>query len=109
MTPTVGRAERRHPDHTLTERGWQRRVVDLAHLRGWRVFHLPDSRGSGLVGWPDLTLIRGQQLHWLELKTATGRVRPAQTDVLAALDQIRATTVRVARPAHWPDLQELLR
>lgn len=68
--------------HTfLTEYQFQSQVIELAQFHGYRlIYHTHDSRRSQL-GFPDLVLIslgRGRCL-FRELKTATGRMSPAQT------------------------------
>jgi hypothetical protein len=54
-------------------------VRQAAALFGWRVLHIYDSRRSS-SGFPDLLMCRGPRLVAAELKSATGRVRPAQTE-----------------------------
>lgn len=92
----------------LTEAQWQERVVDLATWRGWRTFHVYDSRRS-TAGWPDLILCRGDRMLAWELKRDTGRATRQQLEWLAALSLIPGVDARVVRPADWPLVQELLR
>jgi len=84
----------------VSERDWQRTVLDLAALYRWTVLHLHDSRrvvavGDGepvavgdadIAGLPDLLLIR-ERVMWRELKSEQGRLRPAQKRILEALRQ----------------------
>lgn len=91
----------------LTEQQLQQRVVDLARLRGWRVFHPHDSRHSE-AGWPDLALCRRGRLVLAELKTATGRVSPEQRAWLADLAACPGVEVHLWRPADWQTVQRVL-
>ena len=65
----------------MLEDDWQRQVVDLARLRGWRVAHFRPARTergwrtpveADGAGFPDLLLVRGAQLLAVELKTDAG-------------------------------------
>lgn len=81
---------------TLTEAEWTQRVTDLARDRGWRLY-----RGSGRVaGWPDLVMIRDDRWVAAELKSTAGKLRPGQTEWLAALAGVGAETY-VWRPGDW--------
>ncbi len=90
----------------LTEAQWQQRVVDLARLRGWWVWHDHDSRRN-LAGLPDLLLVRDRQV-WAELKTDRGRLRPEQDATIRRLLAAGAE-VHIWKPADWDAVQELLR
>jgi hypothetical protein len=92
----------------LTEAQWQERVVDLATWRGWRCFHVYDSRRS-TAGWPDLVMLRGDRMLAWELKRDTGRATRQQLEWLAALSLIPGVDARVVRPSDWPAVQGLLR
>lgn len=85
-----------------SEAQFQRAVVDLAHLRGWLVMHIADSRRSLGAGWPDLFLVhqRTGQVVVAELKSPNGRVSPAQQEWIRAF-AAAGTTVHVWRPAHF--------
>lgn len=68
-------------------------VCDLATVRGWRWCYFPDSRRlEGVSGIPDLILVRGTRLLFVELKTDVGRVRPGQREWLADLAGTGAET-----------------
>lgn len=80
----------------LLEEGWQRQVIQLARLGGWRFFHAPSNRPGRrtgrpqsmdpeCVGFPDLVLVRGSETLFRELKTDKGRLGPGQQDWLDVL------------------------
>ncbi len=78
----------------VTEKMFLQQVIDLAHLTGWLVFHVHDSRRCPGPGFPDLTLVHPQRGFLMaELKSATGRLSPAQA---AWLDALHAAGVEVA-------------
>ena len=100
----------------MTEKQLQASVVKLARLLGWKAFHQYDSRRSE-PGWPDLVLLRRHRMIFAELKTAKGRVSPAQRDTIADLRTVARSIqtgnveVHVWRPADWlaGDIEATLR
>jgi VRR-NUC domain-containing protein len=82
-------------------------VRQAAAVFGWKVLHIYDSRRSS-GGFPDLLMVRRDRLVAAELKSATGRVRPEQTDWLNALKAAGVET-HVWRPGDWPEVEEVLR
>jgi hypothetical protein len=60
----------------MTEAELRKKVVDLAHALGWRVFSLPIAKTRRPVkdatGYPDLTLARDRRILWIELKADDG-------------------------------------
>lgn len=79
-----------------TEAGFQRWVVEAAHLHGWMCAHFRPARTGGDrwvtpvaadgAGFPDLVLARpGDVPVFAELKAEGGRVRPEQQAWLEAL------------------------
>jgi hypothetical protein len=93
---------------TLTEKQWQSLVIDLARLRGWRIYHTNDSRRSE-PGFPDLCLVRRGRLAFAELKTETGKITTAQHEWLADFSACPGLLVYVWRPSDWPEVQRVLR
>ena len=92
----------------MTEAELSDAVLELAHLFGWRVLLVRPARtshgwrtpfGADGVGWPDLTLLRGQRLVVAELKSERGRLTSTQQDWLDALGTV--AEVHVWRPAQW--------
>lgn len=72
----------------MLERELQRAVIDVAHIFGWRVAHFrPSQTTKGWrtaveadgKGFPDLVLLRGEQMLVRELKA--GRGKPTQDQV----------------------------
>jgi hypothetical protein len=91
----------------VTEKQWQQTVVDAAQLLGWWTYHPHDSRRS-TPGFPDLLLIRPPRVVFLELKRETGRLTPAQREVLGLLAGCPGVESHVARPSDWPEVVEWL-
>lgn len=113
MTPRALNA-----DGGLSEAAWQAQVVGLARLYDWRVYHPPDNRpdrdrpgraGRQHVtpGYPDLTLVRGADLIFAELKAERGRVTADQGEWLMALEDAGAET-HVWRPSDFDDVNRRL-
>jgi hypothetical protein len=92
----------------VPERDLQRTVVEMAEVLGWSTFHVRDSRGSN-PGWPDLALVRGNRLVFVELKSATGRLTAEQLDVLGRLDAVEHVETHVWRPGDIDDAEICLR
>ncbi|MBA3890146.1 MAG: VRR-NUC domain-containing protein [Gemmatimonadaceae bacterium] len=101
----------------ILEVDFQRQVLDLAQLKGWKSAHfraLMDRRGRWSTpvqgdgaGFPDLLLIKGERLIAAELKSDTGTVAPAQHEWLQAFRNAGAE-VFVWRPADLDQIQEAL-
>lgn len=79
----------------LTEAAWQAQVVGLALFYGWLVYHppanRPDAKGRRqdvTPGYPDLTMVRGAELLFVELKAERGRYGPGQETWLEALQEV---------------------
>lgn len=90
----------------LTEKEWQRTVVDLANQLGWRkAYHVYDSRRSH-SGFPDLVLVR-ERIIYLELKSEAGKVSDAQQEWLDALNAADGEAY-VIRPRHLSQLATIL-
>lgn len=109
MKPAIPLAE-------ISENEWQRQVIDLAHLFGWKVAHFrPAQTTKGWrtpvaadgAGWPDLVLVR-ERIIACELKRETGKLAPAQQEWLDALTAAGAET-HVWRPSDLDAVAEVLR
>lgn len=100
----------------ITEAAFMAQITELATLRGWEWFHCRPARtldswrtpGSGTMarGWPDLCLVRGSRLIFMEVKRDSGKTTPEQDRVLNAL--AGAVTVYIVRPADWGLIESVL-
>ena len=90
-------------------------VIAMAEMRGWRVYHTHDSRRSA-KGFPDLCMVRGSRLLFVELKSVKGVVAPEQHEWLLALREVVESEgdsgygsggtgigVHLWRPEQWHD------
>ena len=101
----------------LLEKDFQRQIIDLAHLYGWRIAHFrPALRQSGGystpvgadgAGWPDLTLVKGEKLIFAEIKSDAGKTSPNQDIWLLAL-KLTGAEVYVWKPENWDLIQDIL-
>lgn len=91
----------------MTEADFQDQIVQWARLRGWRLYHTYNSRGSD-AGFPDLVLVRESRCVVAELKTETGAVSAAQMEWLEALADAGVETY-VWRPSVLESALEALR
>jgi len=89
----------------LTERDWQRTVLDLAAMYHWGCYHTHDSRRSQ-PGFPDLVLWR-ERVVFAELKVPGGRLTPLQRQVLEGL-RAAGGEVYVWWPQHLDEAREVL-
>lgn len=112
---------KKKPPVKVSEAQFQRMVIDLAHLYGWRVAHfrrVQVRRGSGSVYWetpvaadgkgfPDLVLVRGGSLLFAELKVPPNTTTPEQREWLAAL-RAAGQHVAVWTPDSWVEIEATL-
>ena len=119
--PAPSRAKRRarspdgrRPDLLpISERDWLGRVIALARLNGWLIWHpLPAlfrdgqwrTATQGTPGFPDLIALRAGHLVVAELKTQRApRPSPAQRKWLAEFAAAGISTY-VWRPEDWPQV-----
>ncbi|WP_344395399.1 VRR-NUC domain-containing protein [Streptomyces vastus] len=91
------------------EEQWRRQVREIAARYGWRLqYHTADSRRSD-PGWPDEVFghLGQRRTLFVEFKTDTGRIRPAQREWLAHL-AASGFEVAVWRPRDLPTVLEVL-
>ncbi|MFI1733986.1 VRR-NUC domain-containing protein [Streptomyces acidicola] len=92
-----------------SEEQWRRQVREIAARYGWRLqYHTANSRRSD-PGWPDEVfghLVQHRTL-FIEFKTDTGRIRPAQREWLAHLAD-SGFEVAVWRPRDLPTVLQVL-
>lgn len=94
-------------EHNLREKDWQRKVTDTCDWLHLSWYHNPDSRRSN-AGFPDLVIWGPGGFIAVELKTAVGRIRPAQTKTLLSLD-LAGIETHVWRPAQYDAAHARLR
>lgn len=106
---------RNPPPDTATEKQFQAWVIDTAKRCGWKYSHtyralMQDGqwRTTCAVGWPDLVLVRGPRIVFMELKSKTGRLDPAQDEWLDALAEIPCAEVWVVDPTMSGTVEALL-
>lgn len=89
-----------------SERILMQQIMDLAEMRGWLRYH-PWLSVHSEPGFPDLTLVRGDRLVFIEVKSGGGKVTRDQKKWLSALEQT-GVEVYVIRPASTLDAVEAL-
>lgn len=95
----------------VTEHQFQRQVLAWAKRAGWTATAMQDSRSlfwGCEAGFPDLILIRGEQLLFVELKTESGRVTPRQATWHQRLRRIPCAEVHVWRPSMEQEIKRIL-
>ena len=94
-------------DHMFaSEKKFQAAVRTKAEDNGWLVYAVRDSRQTP-PGWPDLTLVRGKQLIFWELKMPTGVVSDAQRKWAYALQEA-GVTAEFMYPKDWDEICQVL-
>lgn len=92
-------------DAAMSEKEWQRLVVEYAEANNWTVWHDADARRND-SGFPDLVLIR-ERVVWVELK----RVGKRPTKVQAWFHAVLADAgqeIYVWTPSEWPHVMAVL-
>ena len=90
----------------VSEAAFQAAVVQLAKELGWHWHHAHDSRRTE-AGFPDLVLVRGGALLFVELKADRGRLSPEQAVWRDALQACGAAWY-LWRPSDWDDIVSVL-
>lgn len=91
----------------ISEADFMARVVKLAKESGWACFHPYDSRRSE-AGWPDLALCRPPRLILAELKSADGKLKPAQKKWITLLRKCNGVEAFVWWPRDFEAIERLL-
>jgi VRR-NUC domain len=105
----------------LKEGEWQRQVIQLAQLHGWRVAHFRSvcvARQDGSTSWqtpveadgegfPDLLLCKPGKIIVAELKRDEGRVTPDQREWLRTFE-LAGVEAYTWRPRDWTEVQAVL-
>ena len=97
------------------EESFQSAVIDLAHLRGWRVAHFRRARtkngwrtavSADGKGWPDLFLVHEQtgRIMARELKIPPNRLTPEQDQWLRTL-RACGIDAKVWTPDDWKNIE----
>ena len=95
-------------DAAMSEAEWQAQIVNYARLNSWLVHHNSDSRRSD-PGLPDLILVRGDHVIFLEVKSMKGKMREQQEAWMGRLKAASQVRAAVVRPSDWDTLEEQLR
>ncbi len=100
----------------LSEAAFQRQITDLADLRGWSWMHMQPAQsrdswrtpysGSLGKGWPDLVLVKGERIVFIECKAAGRKPTPEQEQVIGILSNVGLA--RVYRPEDWDEIVKVL-
>lgn len=90
----------------ISEKGFLQTVREYAGVKGWLIYHTHNSQRSER-GFPDLVLVRGDKLLFLELKSEKGRVSPAQSHWIDCLHDAGQLAM-VFRPHDWDTLVAIL-
>ncbi len=95
-------------DADLKEKPWQDCVMSLLRAHNWLCYHTYDSRRS-TPGFPDIVAVRDRRVLFIELKTETGKVSPAQQEWLTALDATDHVESHLWRPRDWDTIERVVR
>lgn len=87
----------------MTEAELQAAIIEACEVYGWLWHHETDSRRSN-PGYPDLTIVKGNRVAMMELKSETGRVRPEQQRWLDALAPVDTFSSGLVRPRNLDEV-----
>ncbi len=93
--------------NTVSEKAFQVQIVRLAKLRDWLVYYTWRSKHSP-AGFPDLVLVKGRRLLFVECKREKGKLTPDQEIWIDALKETSCCKVFLWRPGDWPQIIEIL-
>ena len=92
----------------VSERDFQRQVLDLARILGWTSYHPTLSKWSER-GWPDLAMVRPPRLVFAELKSETGKTTSHQERWLGLLGLCPGVEAYLWRPSDLDSIATVLR
>ena len=102
----------------LSERDFQRAVIEYAKQHDWLEYHVDRTatrtkaggyRPLGPPGFPDLTLVRAGDMVAAELKKQSGSTTPEQRKWLAVLGEVEGIEAVVWKPDSAAEILERLR
>lgn len=103
----------------MNESQFQKQVIQLAQLYGWRVAHFRPAwskdgqrcmtavQADG-KGFPDLCMVKRARLLFAELKSDKGKLSPEQDEWITELTNSMRCEVYIWRPENWDEIQEIL-
>ena len=90
-----------------TERQFQAQILALARWLHWERYHTWRSDHSA-AGFPDLVLVRPPRILFVEVKSAIGKVTPAQRHWLDVLGACGSCEAYCWRPSDWAVIEATL-
>lgn len=90
----------------ISEKDFEQLVKDLARVNNWLYYHTWRSLHS-VPGFPDCVMVKGNRTVYAELKTAKGKVTPAQKQWLDAL-ATAGNEVYLWRPSDYEEICKVL-
>ena len=107
-----------NPSLSITEKDFSRQVEDLLGLYNWRWCHFRPAMTktgwrtamSGHPGFPDYVAVRARRLLLFELKSAKGRIAPAQQEWIDLLHECGDNVECYAwRPGDFDEIVSILK
>ena len=95
------------PAEGISEKEFQAKVIELVKSYGWMAYHTFDSRRSE-AGFPDLLLLRGEEIVVLELKVPPNKATAKQRAWLKAFERAHVGA-HLVYPTDWNLLVEGLK
>ena len=96
----------------ITERDFQKTVLDMARFFGWKDYFSWSSLHSPR-GFPDLVLARERdgvvRLVFVELKSEKGKLTEAQCEWLDLLAKVPGVEAHCFKPSDWSQIEGTLR
>ena len=98
----------------ISEKDFQKAVIEYAELRQWMVYHVANVKGQLRSktgkGFPDLCMARRGWCVFAELKSERGKLKDEQKEWIAALPAREGVVEKfVWRPSDWDEIVRVLR